>query len=307
MSLAYLTRRILQAIPLLLLATMLVFMLVHIAPGDPVRLMLGQEASQAQVDQLRASMGLDEPLPTQYVRYLGGLAQGDLGTSIRSQRPVSELILEALPNTLVLTGGALLVAFGIGLPLGVLAAVKQHTRFDQGALMVALLGQAIPSFWLGLMLISFLATRISWLPTSGTGGLRYLILPVLSLAPVALGMIVRITRVSVIETLREDYVRTATSKGVRPFWVIGRHSFKNALIPIVTIMGLQIGWLLSGAIITETVFAWPGIGRLAVNALTTRDYPIVQGVVLLTAVLFVVLNLIVDMLYAVIDKRVQHV
>ena len=307
LSLAYFARRVLQAIPLLLLASLLVFLLVHIAPGDPVRLMLGQEASQQQVDQVREQMGLNEPLLTQYAIYLGDVIRGDLGTSIRSQRPVTVLILEALPNTLILGGGALVLAFGIGIPLGVLAAVKQHSAFDNGALMVALLGQAVPSFWLGLMLISFVATRVSWIPTSGTGGFRYLILPVLSLAPVALGMIVRITRISVIESLREDYIRTATAKGVRRSFVIGRHAFKNALIPIVTIMGLQIGWLLSGAIITETVFAWPGIGRLAVNALMTRDYPVVQGVVLMTAFLFVALNLLVDMLYAVIDKRVQHV
>lgn len=306
MSTRYLLRRLAQAVLLLFLVSLVVFLMLQIAPGDPARLMLGDRAREADVAALREQMGFNRPLMTQYLDYMGGLLQGDFGISLRAQRPVLELVLLAVPPTLMLTGASLAIAFTIGIPLGTLAAVHQGSLFDRIALVLALLGQSVPAFWLGLTLISLVALRLDWLPTSGYGGLSFLVLPAIALAPSALGMVLRVTRISVSETLGQDYVRTARAKGVRPTLVIAKHAFKNASIPIITIVGLQIGALLGGAVITETVFAWPGIGRLAVTALIDRDYPVVQTVVLVAAFLLILINLVVDLLYAVIDKRVQY-
>jgi peptide/nickel transport system permease protein len=305
MSARYVIRRLLQAILLLFLVSVAVFLLVHLVPGDPARLVLGDQARQEDVEALRQQLGFNRPLFIQYLDYLGGLLQGDLGTSLRARRPVAELILIALPPTLILTGAALFLAFVIGIPLGVVAGVKRGSVFDRVALVLALLGQSIPAFWLGLMLISFVAMRVDWLPTSGTGGLEHLVLPALALAPTALGMVLRVTRISMAEVSNEDFIMTAHAKGVRQVSVIGKHALKNASIPIITIMGLQMSALLGGAVVTETVFAWPGIGRLAVTGLIDRDYPVVQGVVLVAAVVLVMISLVVDLLYAAIDRRVQ--
>jgi len=305
MSARYLFRRLVQAAVLLFLITVVVFLLVHIVPGDPARLILGDTARQADVEVLREQLGLDRPLSVQYLDYARGLAAGDLGTSLRARRPVLELVMIALPQTLKLTFAALGLASLIGIPLGILAGMRRGSMFDRSAMVLALAGQSIPAFWLGLMLVAFVAGRFDWFPTSGTGGLRYLVLPAIALAPSALGMIVRVTRIAIAEAVTEDYIQTAVSKGVRWPAVIGKHAFKNALIPVVTIMGLQMGALLGGAIVTETVFAWPGIGRLAVTALIDRDYPVVQGVVLISAATLVTINLVVDILYATIDRRVQ--
>jgi peptide/nickel transport system permease protein len=215
------------------------------------------------------------------------------------------MIWLAVPASAQLTGAALLLAFGIGIPLGVLAAVKRGGIFDRIALILALIGQSIPAFWLGLVLIAFVSLRLGLLPTSGIGGLDHLILPAVSLAPTAMGMVLRVTRVSMIEVMNEDYVRTATAKGLHPSIVVIKHALKNASIPIITIMGLQVGALLGGAIITETVFAWPGVGRLAVDALIQRDWPVVRTVILLAAFLLVLINVLIDIIYAWIDKRVQ--
>lgn len=306
MGFKYLIRRVLQAIPLLFLTSVLVFLLIHLTPGDPVRLMLGERASDEQVAAVRTQMGLEASLPEQYLMFMGRALRGDLGMSIRAVRPTTELILLALPATLELTAAALILAIVIGIPVGILAALKPGGWFDNIALFLALLGQSIPSFWLGLTLISLVALRWQILPTSGRGGLAHLILPALSLAPFLAGIIVRITRTSFSDVLRQDYIRTAYAKGFQLSPVVFRHAMKNAMLPIVTILGLQTGALLGGAVITETVFGWPGVGQLAVNAVYNRDYPVVQGVVLVSALLFVVINLAVDILYAVLDPRIRY-
>lgn len=301
----YLSSRVLQSALLLLLVTFVVFSLLYVVPGDPASLLLGETATEEDLVALREELGFNRPFLVQYADFLGSLLNGDLGTSVRAQRPVSELIAAALPATLLLTAAAAVVAFGVGVPLGVMAAVRQGGILDRVAMLVALLGQSIPAFWLGLMLISAVALGLGWFPTSGYGGWRYLVLPTLALAPTAMGMVLRVTRVSMIETLHEDYVRAARARGVRPAALTWKHAFKNALIPVITIVGLQIGALLGGAVITETIFAWPGIGRLAVDSLIQRDFPVVRGVVLFSALIFVVVNLMVDLAYAFIDKRVK--
>jgi len=306
MDIRYFLRRLVQAVPLLLLISLVVFLLIHIVPGDPVRLMLGEQSSDEKVAAVRAAMGLDRSLPEQYLKFLGRAVRGDLGMSIRAVRPVAELIRQAFPATLQLAFAALLLAIGVGFPVGVLAGLKPGSVFDSLALFFALLGQSIPSFWLGLNLIVLFALKLRLLPTSGRGDLRHLILPACALAPFLIGLIIRITRTSFIEVLRQDYIRTAYAKGLRQVPVLLRHAFKNAMIPVVTIIGLQTGALLGGAVITETVFAWPGVGQLAVNALYTRDYPVVQGVVLVSALVFVVINLLVDFMYSVFDPRIRY-
>ncbi len=306
MSTDYFLRRVLQAIPLLFLASLVVFMLIHITPGDPVRLMLGEQASNEQVAAVRAQMGLDRSLLEQYVRFLGRALQGDLGTSIRAIRPTTDLILLALPATAQLAATALVLAVIIGIPVGIVAALKQGSWFDNLVLFLALLGQSVPSFWLGLTLISFVALRWRLLPTSGYGEWQHLILPACALSPFLMGIIIRITRTSFIDVLRQDYIRTAYAKGFHLPPVIFRHALKNAMLPIVTVLGLQTGALLGGAVVTETVFAWPGVGQLAVNAIASRDYPVVQGVVLVSALIFVVINLVVDLLYSVLDPRIRY-
>lgn len=305
MTSRYVVRRLLQALVILILVSVTVFLLIHIVPGDPARIMLGDRARERDVEVLREQLGFDRPLPVQYADFVGDLFQGDFGESIRAQRPALGLIWEAVPATAQLTGAALLLAFGIGIPLGVMAAVKRGGVFDRVALILALLGQSIPAFWLGLVLIAFVSLRWGLLPTSGIGGFEHLILPAVALAPTAMGMVLRVTRISVIEVMNEDYVRTAAAKGLHPAKVVAKHALKNASLPIITIMGLQVGALLGGAIITETVFAWPGVGRLAVNALIQRDWPVVRTVILLTAFLLVMINLLIDLIYAWIDTRVQ--
>lgn len=305
MTSRYLVRRLFQALLILILVSITVFLLIHIVPGDPARIMLGDRAREVDVEVLRAQLGLDQPLPAQYATFVSDLLRGDFGDSIRAQRPTLTLIAEAVPATVQLTGAALLLAFGVGIPVGVLSAIKRGSLLDKGSLILALLGQSIPAFWLGLVLIAFVSLGLGLLPTSGIGGIKHLILPAVALAPTAMGMVLRVTRISVIEVMNEDYVRTATAKGLHPAVVIVKHALKNASLPIITIMGLQVGALLGGAIITETVFAWPGVGRLAVNALIQRDWPVVRTVILLAAFLLVMINLFIDMVYAWIDKRVQ--
>ncbi len=285
--------------------TVFVFLMIHIIPGDPARLMLGDRAREQDVEDLRAELGLDRPLPEQYGNFVAGLFQGDLGESIRARRPVVELVGQALPPTLLLIGASLSIAFLVGVPLGVWAGVNRGGWADRVALGISLAGQSIAPFWLGLILIAVFAARLGWLPTSGTGTPRHIVLPALALAPTALGMVLRVSRVSVMEVMTEDYIRTAEAKGLGRMTVVGKHAFKNASIAIITVMGLQIGALLGGAIVTETVFAWPGIGRLAVDSLISRDWPVVRSVVLLSAIALVVMNLVIDVAYAAIDKRVQ--
>jgi peptide/nickel transport system permease protein len=291
----------------MLLVSIIVFLMVHIVPGDPARILLGQRASVENVEALRVALGFDRPLPVQYWEFITDAVRGDFGESIRARRPALDLVLEALPATILLIGSALLVAFSLGIPLGVLAAVRRGGFIDKTLLGISLIGQSVPAFWVGLLLISFVSLRWGLLPTSGYGGIEHLILPMCSLVLFVFAMIMRVTRVSVIEVLNEDYVRTARAKGLPSRVVIGKHAFKNALIPVITLMGLQIGALLGGAIITETVFAWPGIGRLAVNALSVRDWPVVRTIILITALGLVVINIVVDIIYSIIDKRIRFV
>lgn len=305
MSLRYLVRRLGQAAVIVILVTMVVFALVNVVPGDPAFLILGDGASPEAVASLRAELGLDEPLWRQYLQFMGGILSGDFGTSVRARLPVMDVIAPTIVPTLQLIGAAMGLAIVVGVPLGVLAAVNRGTFIDRSALVLALLGQSVPAFWLGLILISFVAFRWGLLPTSGYGTWQHLVLPTLALAPTAMGMLLRVSRISMVDVLEEDYVLTARAKGAEASRVYGKHAFKNASIPVVTIAGLQLGALLGGAIITETVFAWPGIGRLAVNSLIARDWPVVRTIVLLVAVGLVVINIVVDFIYALIDKRVQ--
>lgn len=289
------------------LVSLIVFLMVHIVPGDPARILLGERARVEDVEALRERLGFDRPLPEQYWSFVTDAVQGDFGDSIRAQRPAVDMVLEALPATILLIGSSLIVAFGIGIPLGVLAAVRRGGLLDRGVLGVALIGQSVPAFWVGLLLISVFAVRWGWFPTSGYGGIEYLILPMCSLVLFVFAMITRVARISTIEILNEDYVRTARAKGLSQKTVVVKHAFKNALIPVVTVMGLQIGALLGGAIVTETVFAWPGIGRLAVSALAVRDWPVVRTIILIAALGLVLINLVVDIIYVIIDKRIRFV
>jgi peptide/nickel transport system permease protein len=284
-----------------------VFALLHLTPGDPASVMLGENATPEQVQALQRSLGLDLPLVLQYARFLGHALHGDLGTSIRAQRPALEVVLERLPATLLLTAGAFSFAVLIGMPIGVISAVKRLSLWDHGSMALALLGQSMPGFWLGLVLITVFAVRLRWLPASGMGSLSHVVLPAITLGMFLIGLIIRLTRSSMLDVLGQDYVRTARAKGLAERMVVMQHALMNALIPVVTLVGLQLGLLLGGAVITETVFAWPGVGLATVTAIHQRDYPVVQCAVLVSAVLVLSINWAVDLLYHYLDPRVHAV
>ena len=305
MTLEYLVWRSLQSLLLILLATLVVFMLLHITPGDPATIILGEQATPEQIADLRRSMGLDRPLPEQYMRFLTNAVRGDFGMSIRAQRPALEYVLERLPATLQLSAGAFAFALLIGLPIGILSAVKRLSIWDHSSMFIALLGQSMPVFWLGLMLIVVFAVQLRWLPASGMGQPQHLILPAITLGTFLIGLIIRLTRSSMLDVLSQDYIRTARAKGLPESAVLVRHALKNAFIPVVTVLGLQMGTLLGGAVITETVFAWPGMGMVTVTAIHQRDYPVVQSAVLVSAVLVVLINWFVDVLYHYLDPRIR--
>jgi peptide/nickel transport system permease protein len=298
-------RRLLLLVPTVLGVLTLVFFLVHLIPGDPVELMLGETASRADLGQLRADLGLDRPLAEQYARFVGGLLRGDLGRSFFYRKPVLAVIAGALPATALLAAAAMAVALLVALPLGVLAAIRRNRLTDRAALVGSLIGVSMPNFWLGPMLIILFSFRLGWLPVSGWDGAASLVLPAVTLGTALAAILVRMTRASMLDVLGEDYLRTARAKGVGPGAVIARHALRNALLPVVTIVGLQFGALLSGAVITENVFAWPGVGTLLVQAITARDYPLVQGCVLVVALCYVAVNFLTDVLYSVIDPRVR--
>jgi peptide/nickel transport system permease protein len=302
----YLLTRLLATIPVILGVTIAVFSMLHLVPGDPIQMMLGEfQTSPEQIEQLRSRLHFDESLPQQYGRFLSGAVQGDLGYSIRSKRPVMDEILDNLPSTLILTASGLGIALVIGLTLGIVAAVKQNTWADVSAMIISMLGVSMPSFWLGLLLIFFFSLRLEWLPATGGGDLRHLILPALTLGLGASAIIARLTRSTMLEVLRQEYITTARAKGLREFTVVLRHALRNALIPTVTILGLQFGQLLGGTVVIETVFGRPGIGRLIVSGILEKDFPLVQGIVLFIAVSYVTINLIIDLLYAVLDPRIR--
>jgi len=298
-------RRLLLLVPTVLGVLTLVFFLVHLIPGDPVELMLGETASRADLSQLRADLGLDRPLGEQYARFLGGLAHGDLGRSFFYRKPVFAVIGGALPATALLAAAAMAVALLIALPIGIIAAVRRDTLTDRMAMVGSLLGVSMPNFWLGPLLIILFSFRLGWLPVSGKEGAASLILPASTLGTALAAILARMTRASMLDVLGEDYLRTARAKGVGPVTVVVRHALRNALLPVVTIVGLQFGALLSGAVITENVFAWPGVGTLLIQAITARDYPLVQGCVLVIALCYVFVNFLTDVLYALIDPRVR--
>ena len=301
----YVSVRILLTLPALWLILTLVFLLAHIIPGDPVQQMLGEGARVEDLQQLRHSLGLDRPVPAQYAHYLAGVLRGDLGESFRFQEPVARVVFSHYPATLELAVFGLLVCVAIGIPAGLFAAAHRGTPADHAVGVFTLFGLSVPNFALGPVLILVFSVILGWLPVSGRGGPAHLILPAITLGGALAAILTRMVRASVIEELSSDYVRTARAKGLSESQVLFRHAFRNAFIPILTILGLQFGTLLAGAIVTETIFSWPGIGRLAVQAISARDYPLLQGCILLIAVSYVAVNLLTDVIYALVDPRVR--
>jgi ABC-type dipeptide/oligopeptide/nickel transport system permease component len=301
----HLLLRLLFTIPAIWLILTMVFLLVHIVPGDPVQQMLGFGARAEDLDRLRHALGLDQPLHVQYGRYLVGLARGDWGQSFRFQLPVLRLVLERYPATLELALVGLLACAGIGIPAGVWAAHRRGHAADRAIGFFTLLGLSVPNFALGPLLILLFSIVLGWLPVSGRGGPSHLVLPAITLGGALAAILTRMVRSSMIEELSSDYVRTARAKGLRAPAVLFRHAFRNALIPIITILGLQFGTLLAGTIVTESIFSWPGIGRLAVQAIQSRDYPLLQGCILMIALSYVLVNFATDILYALVDPRIR--
>jgi ABC-type dipeptide/oligopeptide/nickel transport system permease component len=298
--------RVGQAAITLLGASVLVFVLVRIVPGDPVDLLTSPQTPLALKQQLRETLGLNRPIYIQYALFLGDAVKGDFGNSLRFQQPASALVLQRFPFTLELTLAGLGLALLVGIPLGLLAGRRPGSLADRGSMLLALAGQSIPNFWLGIVLIVIFAVRLQWLPTSGIGGPIHLILPAVTLASYNAALIARLTRSGVRDVIRQDYVRTARAKGLPEKYVLWRHTVRNALIPIITVIGLQFGVLLGGAIIVESVFAWPGIGSLLIDAIHWRDYPVVQATVLLSVLIFVLINVCLDILYRAIDPRIRY-
>jgi ABC-type dipeptide/oligopeptide/nickel transport system permease component len=304
--LTFVARRLLLAVPVLLGVVFVVMLTVDLLPGDAVTLMLGEHATKEAVAALREHLGLDKPLLVRYADYVARVLRGDLGRSIQQNRPVAAELADAWPATLELTAAALLIATLGGIVVGVLSAVWPNSLFDGLARLASLFGLSMPIFWIGLVLIVVFSLWLNWLPVGGAGTLGHLVLPAVTLALPSVAMIARMSRAAVLDVLREDYVRTARAKGVSEAWVLGKHALRNAFIPIVTLLGLQAGQLMGGAVLTETVFAWPGLGRLMVKAIFARDYVLLQGAVLLFALGFVVVNLLVDLSYGLLDPRVAR-
>jgi len=303
--LEYLIRRLAGTIPVLLAVTILVFLFVHLLPGDPARLVAGPDASPQDIAAVRSEMGLDKPLPMQYLRYLGETARLNLGRSIKTHQTVAELIGERFMPTLLLTVFAMLWSVTAGVAIGVLSGVKRGRWIDQTAMVLAISGVSFPGFWLGLLLIDLFSVRLGWLPTGGYGSWQHFVLPAFTLGVAVAAVMARFTRSAFVEITAEDYVRTARAKGVPERSVVWKHTLRNALIPIITLTGLQFGFLLGGAIVVETVFAWPGLGRLLVDSVAYRDYPVIQAEILLFSFEFVLINLIVDLLYGLVNPEIR--
>ncbi len=301
----YLVGRLGRAVIALWLISTAVFVVMRLS-GDPVPLLLPPDAPRSEILRVRTELGLDRPLLVQYGVFLGRAVQGDFGRSIHFRESAMAVTLQYLPATLELALVTFLLSVLVGIPTGVFAAVRRNTLYDTVSMTAAFVGQSAPTFFIGIMLILVVSLQLRLLPTSGRGGLAHLILPAFTLAAFALASIARITRASVLDVLGADFVRTARAKGMGEVWVIGKHTLKNAAIPILTMSGLQFGSLLSGAVVTETIFAWPGIGRLTVQSIYNRDYPVVQATVFLTAAMFIVVNLIVDLVYAILDPRIRY-
>ena len=302
--LKYILKRLLMAIPVLLGVTFIVFTIMSFTPGDPVQTMLGDNYTQEAYDEITEELGLNDPFLVRYVNYVVDLVQGDMGVSY-SKRAVSDEIFARFPATVRLAGAAIFLAVVFGIPLGVISATKQYSFFDSGSMFVALVGVSMPNFWLGIMLILLFAANLGLLPASGDKGFLALILPAVTLSANSLATITRMTRSSMLETIRMDYIRTARAKGLRESRVIIHHALRNAMIPVITSVGLQFGFALSGAVLVETVFSWPGIGRLLVDTIKLKDTPVVLGVVVVMAASFTVINLVIDILYACFDPRIR--
>ncbi|MHB1005018.1 MAG: ABC transporter permease [Chloroflexota bacterium] len=303
---AYLIRRLLRVVVLLLAITTLLFFLLRLMPGDPALVLLGDAASEADLAVLRAHLGLDKPLYVQFLVFLGDLARGDMGMSRQYNSGAMQIVMDRFPATLQLAGASVLLAVGTSIPLAVLCAATKYRPLDIFAMVVSTVVQSIPIFWLGMVLVLIFAVQLRWLPSYGAGGLQHVLLPAVSLAAWLSGTIFRLMRATMLEVMDEDYVRTARSKGLREKAVVLNHALRNALIPVITVVGLQLGGLLGGAVVTETVFAWPGVGSLVANAVFTRDYPVIQSSVLVVAGSYAAMNLLVDVLYTVIDPRIRY-
>ncbi len=302
----YVFKRLLSTLPVLIGISLLLFLMLRMLPGDPAQVLAGQMASQEDIQIIRQQLGLDQPIFIQYGLFLSRLARFDLGRSARTQNPVVQEIGSRLPNTILLAVAAITLACLFGIPAGILSAVRPYTWIDYLFTSMALFGISMPVFWLGLMLVVIFSVLLQWLPAGGTGTWKHLILPSFTLAAFVVAFITRMTRASMMEALSQDYTTTARSKGLRENVVIVKHALKNALIPIITVVGLQFGLLLGGAVLTETVFAWPGMGRLIVDSILGRDYPVIQGAILTFGLLYILVNLAVDLIYAYIDPRIRY-
>lgn len=302
----YIVRRFLQTIPVLLGVVLVVFLIMHLIPGDPAQIIAGESASPVQIEQMRDRLGLNDPLPVQYFKYLGNAIQGDLGTSIRSNRPVTEEIFNSrFRITMELAIVSMAISIFIGLIAGIVSATRRYTFSDVSIMIVALFGLSMPNFWLGIMLISWFSVQLGWLPAAGWGTWQHMILPAITLGTAGAAIVARMVRSSMLEVINQDYVRTARAKGVAERYVIYKHTLRNALIPVVTVVGLQFGGLLGGTVLTETVFAINGMGRLIIEAIRARDFPVVQGAVLIASIMFVLVNLLVDITYRLLNKRIE--
>ncbi|HWR29758.1 MAG TPA: ABC transporter permease [Negativicutes bacterium] len=311
--LRFIVHRFFGFISIMFIVSIVIFSITRMIPGDPAAVLLGPQATLADIEAMRERLGLNQPYLVQYASFLTGLLHGDLGTSIYYHQSVMSLILERLPNTIILGTTALAIAITVAIPMGVLSATKQYSFWDYGGMMVALIGVSMPVFWLGLMLVLLFSVNLGWLPATGMGSMKeglwdfisHLILPSIALSTIPMATLARITRSSTLEVIRSDYVRTARAKGLSETVVIWKHAFRNALIPLLTVLGLQISNMLSGAVLTETIFSWPGMGRLIVDAIEKRDFVMVQGNVLFVVTIFVTVNLIIDILYAVANPKIS--
>ncbi len=302
----YTLRRLLVALPSLLGVLIIVFLMVRLAPGDPAQLLAGELADAATVERIRERFGLNESMPVQFQRFITGVFTGDLGRSTRTNRPVMQELVDFFPNTVQLALASIVFAMVTGVGLGIISALRSNTWIDALSMIMALIGVSMPTFWFGLLAIRFFAVENQWFPVAGTGTFMHLVLPAITLGISSTGIIARMTRSSLLEVLGQDYVRTARAKGGHPRSIVFKHALRNALVPVLTVGGLEFGSLLAGAVITETVFTWPGVGRMLVTSILSRDYPVVQGTVLLIAVSFIIVNLLVDLVYGLVDPRIRY-
>ena len=303
---SYLIRRVLLTIPVLLLTALLVFSALHLAGGDPVMLLVHPQAPQSVREAVRVKLGLDKPLPVQFVLYMSNVLRGDFGRSLLSRRLVSELILEKLPVTAELGLAAFILAYVLAIPLGVIAALNRNKFLDWSSMVVALIGVSMAGFWLGLMLVFLCAANLRWLPPTGHGGLKYLVLPAVALGLPRVGRIARITRSSLLEVIDQDYIRTARAKGLSERVIVVRHALRNALIPIISLMGLDLGYIVGGSVVIEAVFARPGIGDMMLRGIYSRDFPVLQGSMFVLALAIILSNIIADLTYVIVDPRIRH-